>query len=288
VTEQTRPLLALDADALMHRAYHALPPVAGAGGRPVAALLGFTNMLLQLWDSERPRAVAAGIDTRKPGYRNALYPPYQRQRDAFDPPLVEQLDDLPAYLEAFGILAARIGTTEADDVIATLAVKEEARGGTCLVVTSDRDAYQLVSAAVTVLRPVKGVSVLERVDRAGVVERYGVLPEQVPDLIALRGDPSDNLPGARGIGQKTAAGLLQRHGDLEGVIAAAPGLAAGRRAGIEDAGADLRTFLAVATMQRDLDVEPPADGEPDWAGGAAAARERGMARLAERLEERAG
>jgi DNA polymerase-1 len=274
----TNPLLVVDADALMHRAYHAMPPVQGAGGRPVNALLGFTNMLVTAWDTLSPRAIAVGIDSREPGYRNALVPAYQAQRDPFDAAIVEQLDDLEAYLGALRILAARLPTFEADDCIATLATAEERRGGRALVLTHDRDAYQLVSEHVTVLRPVKGVYELEWVDPLGVVERYGVLPQQVPDLIALRGDPSDNLPGARGIGAKTAAKLLQAHGDLDGVLAARPDLPA----------EELRRYLDVATMRRDLPIEVPADGAPDWGGGAAAAAERGMDRLAGRLRERAG
>ncbi len=273
----TQPLLVIDADSLVHRAYHAMPPVKGAGGRPVGALLGFANMLLTLWDDRAPRAIAVGIDSRQPGYREALLPRYQAQRDAFERAIVEQLDDLEAFLTGFGILAAKLPQAEADDVIATLATKEAARGGTALVVTSDRDAFQLVSDAVTVIRPVKGVSQVETVNREGVVEIYGVLPEQVPDLIALRGDPSDNIPGAKGIGQKTAARLLRAHGDLEGVLAARSDLPAD----------ELRSYLQVATMRRDLPFEPPPDGAPNWAGGAAAAAERGINRLAERLAERA-
>ncbi len=272
----TSPLLVVDADAMMHRAYHAMPPVKGAGGRPVAALLGFTNMLVTIWDALRPRAVAVGIDSREPGYRNALVPGYQAQRDPFDDAIVEQLEDLQAYLTEFGILAARVPAYEADDCIATFATREEARGGDAIVLTHDRDAYQLCSGHVTIVRPIKGVYETERVDPAGVVERYGVLPEQVPDLIALRGDPSDNIPGARGIGAKTAARLLKAHGDLDGVLAARPDLPA----------EELRRYRDVATMRRDLEIEPPPDGEPDWHAGADAARARGIDRLADRLAAR--
>jgi DNA polymerase-1 len=268
--------MVVDGDNLMHRAYHAMPPVTGAGGRPVGALLGFTNMLVTLWDATGPRAIAVGVDSRQRGYRHELLPGYQGKRAPFDPAIVEQLDDVVAYLTAFGILACRVPGFEADDCIATLATREEARGGTALVLTGDRDAFQLASGAVSVLRPVKGVAETELVDRPGVVERYGVLPEQVPDLIALRGDPSDNIPGARGIGPKTAAALLQAHGDLEGVLAARPGLDAD----------ELRRYREVAIMRRDLDLEPPPDGPPDWQAGSEAARARGMDALADRLATR--
>ncbi len=274
-----RPLLVVDGDSLAHRAFHAMPRVTGTDDRPVGATLGFANMLLTVWDAYPSRAVVVALDSRELGYRNELLPPYQGQRAAFDPDLVAQLDDLPDFLGAFGIEAPRVSGYEADDVLATVATKEEAGGGSCLILTSDRDAYQLVSERVHVLRPTTGVRNLERVDPAGVVERYGVLPAQVVDLIALRGDPSDNIPGARGIGPKTAAGLLQRHGDLEGVLAAS-----GRFG--DEAREELKLYYRVASMQRDLDVEPPLDREPDWIAGAAAARQRGMGRLADRLEAR--
>jgi len=281
------PLLVVDGDSLLHRAFHALPPIPGEGGRPVNALLGLLNMLFTVWDAERPRAVAVALDSRERGPRHELWPSYQGQRDAFDPAIIEQLDAAADLLGAFGIPAPKVPPHEADDVLATLATLEEAAGGTAIVLTSDRDAYQLVSDAVLVVRPGgSGVRELERVDAEGVRERYGVEPAQVPDLIALRGDPSDNIPGAKGIGAKTAAELLRAHGNLEGVIAAAPSLSPARRAAVEDAADALRDFLRIGTMYRDLPVERPPDHEPDWAAGAARCRQLGMARLAERLEER--
>ena len=282
------PLLVVDADSLMHRAYHALPDLRGADGRPVSALLGFTNALLNLYDAEAPRALAVGIDSRLPGYRNAALPRYQAQRDPFETDLVEQLDDLPAYLEACGIDWARRDGFEADDFLAAYCRVETCAGGRALVVTSDRDAFQLVSDAVSVLRPGGASKPYERVDEVGVVERYGVLPEQVPDLIALRGDPSDNIPGAKGVGQKTAAQLLRSHGDLDGVIARAADLSPARAAALAERAGDLRMDREVATMQAGLDVERPADWTPDWEQMARAAEARGIGRLASRLRERIG
>ena len=135
--------------------------------------------------------------------------------------------------------------------------QEEARGGGALVVSSDRDTYQLVSDVTATLHP-RPRGALERVDRAGVRERYGIEPEQVPDLIALRGDPSDNIPGARGIGQKTAAELLRRYGDLEGVIAHAAELTPRQRLAVEGSADELRGYLDVATMRRDVADHDPA------------------------------
>ena len=206
----TKPLLIVDGDALAHRAYYALGSVTAPDGRPIGLLQGTIAMLAGAWDAFAPRAIAFAVDSREESERHALVPAYQAQRvGEVDDDLIDQLDALPALVRAFGIPAICVPPWEADDVCATLATLEEAAGGTALVLTHDRDAYQLASARTTIIRPVSGVSEVEHVDPDGVVERYGVRPDQVPDLISLRGDPSDNIPGARGIGAKTAAELLQ-------------------------------------------------------------------------------
>src|SRR4029453_2948671 len=149
-----------------------------------------------------------------PPYRSEAFPSYQSGRQ-FDDALVEQLDLLPELVAALGFTVAKAPGYEADDFLAPAVAQEESRGGRTLVATSDRDAFQLVSKLTTVLQPVKGVSELARVGPAEVRERYGVEPGQVPDFIALRGDPSDKLPGAKGIGPKGAAKLLRHTGTLE-------------------------------------------------------------------------
>ena len=252
------PLLVIDGDSLGHRAYHAMPAVEGAGGRPVGLLLGFANFLLATWRATQPRAVLVCLDTRVPSYRHDLLPAYQGQREPFAADLCEQLDRMPEMTEAFGFAAAKIAPYEADDLLATAVTQEEARGGGALVVSSDRDTYQLVSDVTATLHP-RPRGQLERVDRSGVRERYGVEPEQVTDLIALRGDPSDNIPGARGIGPKTAAELLRRYGDLDGVIAHAAELTPRQRLAVEGSASDLRRYLRVATMCRDAAITIPVD-----------------------------
>jgi 5'-3' exonuclease len=285
VTAGRRPLLVVDGDSLAHRAFHALPPIKGAGGRPVAALVGFANLLLAQWEAEAPRAVLVGWDTYKSRlYRHDLWPAYQGTRPDFDPDLVEQLDRMPALVEALGFAAAKAPGYEADDFLAAAVRQELDAGGTALVVTSDRDAYQLVSDAVTVLAPQTGGRPPLRVTPRDVVDRYGVLPEQVPDFIALRGDPSDNLPGAKGIGAKTAAALLLRFGTLEHLVANADALP--RYAGALR-NPDLEAFKRVATMDAEAPVELPPDTPLDPLRGAAFAREIGANRLAERLEAKA-
>jgi len=276
------PLLVIDGASLGHRAYHAMPHVEGAGGRPVGLLVGFANFLLATWRSTQPRAVIVCLDTRVPSYRHELLPGYQGQRDPFADDLCEQLDRMPEMTEAFGFAAAKVVPYEADDLLATAVTQEEARGGGALVVSSDRDTYQLVSAVTATLHP-RPRGELERVDRAGVRDRYGIEPEQVPDLIALRGDPSDNIPGARGIGQKTAAELLRRYGDLEGVIAHAAELTPRQRLAVEGSADELRLYLDVATMRRDVAMTIPEDASLDAGSAAEWCRTAGMLGLARRL-----
>jgi DNA polymerase-1 len=273
----TRPLLAIDGDSFAHRAFHALPrSIRRADGRPGNLLTGLASMLLRLWQAERPRAVVVGWDTLgTPTYRNELLAGYQAGRE-FDPELVEQLDLAPALLEAAGFRCVKAAGYEADDVLAAAVASERARGGATLVATSDRDAFQLAAPDVTILQPQKGVSEMARIGPAEVVERYGVTPEQVPDFIALRGDPSDKIPGARGVGAKTAATLLADGATLEGL------LDAGRFAAEADA---LRMYRSIATLDSGVPLPPLPDCEPDWAAAAEAARDLGLARLAARFEE---
>lgn len=244
-------------------------------------------MLVAAWDAFQPRAIAVGFDSHEDSPRHALWPAYQGQRAPFADDLEEQLRALPALASALGLTVAHVPPWEADDVCASFIAAEEAADGSSLVITHDRDFFQLASPRTTIIRPVTGLSETEAIDPVGVRERYGVDPAQVPDLIALRGDPSDNLPGARGIGQKTAAELLARYGDLEGVIANAGDLTKARAAAITEAADALRAFRTVATMRRDLPVVRPSDAEPAWAAGADACEAAGLTRLAGRLRERA-
>ncbi len=283
---QSRPLVVIDGDAIAHRAYYALRKVTTRDGRPSGLLQGSVSMVVAAWDAFDPRAIAVGFDSHEDSPRHASWPSYQGQREAFAEDLMDQLEALPALIAAFGFAVAEVPPWEADDVCASFVAAEEDDGGTCLVITHDRDFFQLASDRTTIVRPVTGLSETESVDPAGVHERYGVEPAQVPDLIALRGDPSDNLPGARGIGQKTAADLLARYGDLEGVIAHADDLTKARASAITEAADALRTFREIATMRRDLPVESPPDESPDWAAGADACDAHGMTRLAARLRER--
>ncbi|HET7170629.1 MAG TPA: 5'-3' exonuclease [Gaiellales bacterium] len=279
-----RPLLVLDGDSLAHRAYHGSRPLAGAGGRPINAMHGFAIMAIGLWRAEKPRAVLACWDTlTAPTYRHELWPSYQAGRE-FDPEILEQLDRMPELCEALGFAWAKGAGYEADDFLATAARLETEAGGRALVVTSDRDAYQLVSDSVAVLAPRTGGYAPDRIDGKEVVERYKVLPEQVPDFIALRGDPSDKIPGAKGIGAKGAADLLLRYGTLEGIVEAADELSLRQAEAVRDE--RLALFRRVATMDRRAPVKRPRDNTLDQARAAAYAREIGDERLAERIAGR--
>jgi DNA polymerase-1 len=279
------PLLLIDGDSLTHRAYHGSRPLRGADERPINALHGFAVMLLALVRTERPRAVLVCWDTLSvPTYRHRLWPQYQSGRE-FDDEILEQLDRAPELVTAFGFAAAKAGGYEADDLLAAGARSEQAAGGTALVVTSDRDAYQLVTDRVTVLAPRSGAYAPDRIGPAEVVERYGVRPTQVPDFIALRGDPSDKLPGARGIGTKGAAELLGRYDSLEAIIEHAEELRPRQTEAVRDP--LLATFKHIATMDPGGPAPLPEDATLDVAGAIAHLERIGDSRLADRLRSTA-
>jgi DNA polymerase-1 len=271
-----RPLLVVDGDNFAHRSYHALPKTIRRGGdRGGGAILGFANFLLRLYEAERPRAVlVAWASLGAPTYRQRLFPAYQGGRQ-FDAELVDQLDILPDFTAACGFANAKAAGYEADDFLAGAVAAEERRGGTTLVATGDRDAFQLASAVTTILHPIKGGE-LARIGPAEVRERYDVEPGQVPDFIALRGDPSDKLPGARGVGPKGAAALLREFATLEDA------LAAGRYATQAD---ELRLYKRIAKMDSTAPVSKLGDQSPTWGRAAVLAREWGLDNLAKRLEQ---
>jgi exodeoxyribonuclease III len=274
-----RPLLVIDGDSFAHRAYHALPKsIRRTGDRGGGAILGFANLLLRLYDAEKPRAVLVAWDTLgAPTYRQRLFPDYQGGRQ-FDAELIEQLDALPAFVEACGFATAKAAGYEADDFLAAAVAAEQRRGGTALVASGDRDAFQLASEAATILHPLRAGE-MARIGPAEVRERYGVEPGQVPDFIALRGDPSDRLPGAPGVGAKGAATILHRYGTLERA------LADGRFADQADA---LRRYRQIATMDAGAPLPALEDQTPTWDKAAALARDWGLDALARRLSQQAG
>lgn len=277
------PLLVVDAPSLLYRAWFALPDsIRGADGMPVNALLGSTNAILRIIADRSPRAVVICNGAEAARYRVERYAGYHADR----PPVPEGLDwqfaRAPQLFEALGWTLASTPELEADDLLHSYALAEAEAGGSALLMTGDRDMFQCASDVVTVLYLKTGVRGFEAMGPAEVRKRYGVPPELVPDFIALRGDPSDGLPGARGIGEKTAADLLQRHGSLEAALARPIGETPRVQGALRDQADELRDYLAIATLQR-VDVARPEDRVTDLAAGADAAEALGMRRLAERL-----
>jgi DNA polymerase-1 len=270
------PLLVIDGDSFAHRSYHALPKtVRLSGGRPGGAVLGFANFLLRLHATQTPRAVLVAWDTLEvPTYRHEQFPPYQGGRE-FDDALLEQLHILPEFVAACGFANAKAAGYEADDFLAAAAAAETRRGGITLIASGDRDTFQLASESTTILYPVRAGE-MARVDPAEVRRRYGVDPKQVPDFIALRGDPSDKLPGARGVGPAGAASVLRKYGSLEAAL----------QAGKFPTQADqLRLFRSIATMNPKAPLPSLRSQNPTWGKAAALAREWNLTQLATRLEQ---
>ena len=275
-TEQQGPLLIIDGDNFTHRSYHALPKtIMRSGGKQAGAIVGFTNFLLRLYEAERPRAVLVAWDSLDaPTYRHRRFPDYQSGRH-FDDALVEQLAALPQLVAAFEFENAKAPGYEADDFLAAAAAAEERRGGAVLIASGDRDTFQLASEQTIILYPVRAGE-MARIGPDEVRERYGVDPAQVPDFIALRGDPSDKLPGAPGVGPKTAADLVRKYGSLENL------LKAGRFAAIKE---DLLLYKSIASMDRRAPVPKLRTQTPNWDAAAKLARDWELNQLAKRLDQ---
>ena len=273
-----RPLLAIDGDNLAHRAYHALPSsIKGGDGKPANMIVGFANMLIRAWEAEEPRTVFVAFDTLTvPTYRHELLADYQSGRD-FPRDLTDQLDRLPELVEALGFPWGKEAGFEADDLLAAAVAFEEKRKGSTLVLTNDRDLFQLASPRTTILHPKRGVSELQRVGPAEVRERYGVEPAQVPDFIALRGDPSDRIPGAPGVGPGRAAAIVKKHGSVEAALEAG---------GFPTIADQLREYLRIATLQPDAPLPKLPDVTPKWERAAKLTEKWGLAGLSKRLAER--
>src|ERR1700741_1450011 len=240
-------LMLLDGNSLAFRAFYALPAenFKTRGGLTTNAVYGFTAMLINLLRDEAPTHVAAAFDVSRQTFRVDKYPEYKANRTSTPEEFRGQIEITKEVLVALGITVLAEPGFEADDVIATLATSAEAAGFRVLVVTGDRDSLQLVTDDVTVLYPRKGVSELTRFTPAAVVEKYGLTPEQYPDFAALRGDPSDNLPGIPGVGEKTASKWISEYGSLQALVDNADSV----RGKVGDA---LRAHLASVILNREL------------------------------------
>lgn len=280
------PLLVVDTPSMLYRAFYGLPKtIKGAGGKPVNALLGTANLVIREVEAHGPRAVVLCFGAEAAHYRVELHSGYHADRPEMPELLVPQWAESRDLFAAFDWLIEEHETLEADDLLGSLAAAETAAGGRTLIMTGDRDMFQCASEVVTVLYASTGVRGTEAIGPDEVRARYGIDPAQVPDFIALRGDPSDGIPGAKGIGEKTAADLLRRYGTLDGVLGGALEQSTPRIRGVLRDGRDeLLAFREMATLQ-DAGVTRPPDSPTDWIAGAAAAEAHGMNRLAERLRE---
>ncbi len=274
---------------MLFRAFYALPKsIKGPDGEPVNALLGTANLILREVQKHNPRAVVLCFGPDAAAYRVELFPEYHADREAaFPDELGPQWEDAADFFGAFGWTVGASETLEADDLLHSYAEVERKAGGKTMLMTGDRDMFQCASGSTKVLYVSTGKQGGHLMGPAEVKERYGIAPRLVPDLVALRGDPSDGIPGAKGVGEKTAVELLRRHGSLEKVLDRAiretrPAL----RTALTGDRDRLLAFKDIATLRTEK-VGRPRNKRTDYRGAAKAARKRGMNRLAERLEERA-
>jgi DNA polymerase-1 len=247
-------LFLIDGNSLAYRAFFALPDsMATADGRPTNAIFGLASMMVKLISDYRPTQIVVAWDAGMSG-REVVYPEYKAQRPPKPDLLRAQWPGLVELVEAFGYPNIKVDGYEADDVIASLVAEARRRSITTVVVTGDRDAYQLVGDGVTVMSTGRGISDTKIYDREAVNERYGVYPELVTDLMGLRGDTSDNIPGVPGIGEKTAAALLEQFGSLEEILANTDLVSgAKRKQNLVDFADDARISKQLATMKSDIE-----------------------------------
>jgi DNA polymerase-1 len=254
-------LLLLDGNSLTYRAFFALPSdMSTASGQLTNAVFGFTSMLIYVLKDQRPDQVLIAFDRPEPTFRHEADPDYKAQREAAPDPLRQQMELVRQVLGALGVATIELAGFEADDLIATAAEQAVARGDEVVIVTGDRDAYQLVrDPGVKVLYNRRGVSDYALYDEDGIFQRTGVTPAQYPEYAALRGDPSDNLPGVPGVGEKTAAKLIATYGDLDGIFSHLDELTPKLRESLGAAEPRVRKNLEVSVLRRDAPVEIPVD-----------------------------
>jgi DNA polymerase-1 len=283
-------LFLIDGNSLAYRAFFALPESIGTSdGRPTNAIYGLASMLVKIIDEHHPQGVVVAWDAGMSG-REVTYDLYKAQRKPRPDLLREQWPHLMPLVEAFGYTNVKVEGYEADDVIASLVKQAREEGIEVMVVTGDRDAYQLVGEGVRVMSTSRGITETKIYDVAAVQERYGVPPELITDMMGLRGDTSDNIPGVPGIGEKTATQLLQQFGSLEGVLASVEEISgAKRKQNLTEHADDARMSKELATLQYEIetgvDLGEAMSSEPDRGALRDFMREFELRAVLERLEE---
>jgi DNA polymerase-1 len=253
---QPKQLFLIDGNSLVYRAFFALPEsIATSDGRPTNAIFGFASMLVKLVTDHGVAPTVVVWDAGSSG-RKEVYEPYKAQRQSRPSLLKEQWPAFEPLVEAFGHRNYKVDGFEADDVIATLAEQAKRRGIPVMVVTGDRDAFQIVGDGVRVMATSRGITETKVYGPEEVLERYGISHELIPDFYGLKGDTSDNIPGVPGIGDKTASDLLQRFGDLETVLASIDQISgAKRKENLANHAEDARISKQLATVRRDVPVD---------------------------------
>jgi DNA polymerase-1 len=289
----TRELFLIDGNSLVYRAFFALPEtIATSRGFPTNAIFGFASMLVKILTEYGPKSTVVVWDAGMSG-REEVSPDYKAQRKSRPDLLKEQWPHMEPLVEAFGYRNVKVPGYEADDVIATLARRAREEGIEVMIVTGDRDAFQLIEDGVKVMATSRGITETKVYDREAVIERYGIPPESIPDFYGLKGDTSDNIPGVPGIGDKTASDLLQRFGDLETVLASVDEISgAKRKENLTNHADDARMSKELATAVRDVEFELDLDealaSSPDRSRLREVFREFELRAPLERLEEALG
>ena len=256
----TRTIAVIDGNSLMHRAFHAVPPTMNApDGAPTNAVFGFISMFIKMVETLKPDAVICAFDAGRPAFRMEALERYKAQRPPMDENLKVQFPLIERLLKAMGIPVVKVPGWEGDDILGTLSLKGEQEGDQVLLVTGDKDIFQLASSQVKIVSTRKGITDVAVYGPAEVQERYGVTPDLVPDFLGLKGDPSDNIPGVPGVGEKTAAKLIQQYGGLDSIYAHADEIKGKLGEKVRDNEDAARTSKLVATIRRDV----PIDLDPD-------------------------
>ena len=251
----------IDGNSLMHRAFHAVPPTMNApDGTPTNAVFGFIAMLLKFIDISNPDVIVCAFDAGRPKFRTEALEQYKAQRPPMDPGLKAQFPIIEELLESMSIPVVRVTGWEGDDILGTVAARDEELGYRTLLVSGDKDVYQLCSELTHVVTTRKGITDVAIYGPGEVRERYGVEPSQFPDFLGLKGDSSDNIPGVPGVGDKTAAKLLGAYGSLEGIYEHIDELRGKQKERMEENRDAAFTSRKVATIVRDLDFPLDLEG----------------------------
>lgn len=273
-------LILIDGNAILHRAYHALPPLTTKRGEPINAVYGFISMLLRIIQDLKPTHIAVAFDRKEPTFRHVVFEKYQVQRPEMDKELSGQFEKARDVISAFGIPIYDKAGYEADDVLGSIAEQAQSKAKLktssaklkaqnqnikeIIIVTGDRDILQLVTDKVKVYMPIKGLKDTQLMGEEEVVEKMGVAPEQIADYKALVGDPSDNYPGVSGIGPKTAATLLQRYRTVEQIYKDLGKIEEKVRNKLKEHKKDVELYRKLARIVTDVDLQVDYDAMSKW------------------------